>query len=246
VLASLTPAEKSILILLAAVWGIAYVGGMWRGTPNADRSRRLARPARLVMIGVVLAVGLIWLRHAPGTDAARYGWLIMGGLIAGALGDLLLGGIVPIRHAEMVGMGVFGVGHLLYFGAIFDARARLGLSGGLSVLVAALSGAAVVAALWWFAIRERERGTALNAGSLIYGVLLGAVTAAAIATWLASGRLATLAVGLILFLISDVMLARYLVRRRGFPSVRDVVWLVYSAGQVLIACSIGAAVAVFG
>jgi uncharacterized membrane protein YhhN len=242
----LTQPERAALIVLAVVWIAAYVGGMVRGTPNEDRSRRMARPARLVMIGVVLIVGLIWLRRATGTDAARYGWLIMGGLIAGAVGDLLLGGIVAVRHAEMVGMGVFGVGHLLYLGAILDARGRLGVPGGLSLLAAMLSGAAVVTAIWWIAVRAREGKTALNAGSLAYGVVLGAVTAAAVGTWLVSGRLATLAGGMTLFLISDVMLARYLVRRRGFPSVRDVVWLVYSAGQIAIACSVGAAVAAFG
>jgi hypothetical protein len=246
VFAPLSPAEIAILILLAVIWIAAYAAGMARGTPNADRSRRLARPARLAMIAAVLACGLIWLRHAPGTDAARYGWLIAGGLAAGAVGDLLLAGVFPLHRPELLGMGVFGAGHLLYFGAILDAGARLGLPGGLPLLVAALSGAAVAAALWLVAIRSPDRGTALNAGSLIYGALLGAVTAAAAATWLASGRLALLAAGLILFFASDVMLARYLVRGRGFPSVRDVVWLVYSAGQAMIAFSIGAAIIAFG
>ncbi len=242
----LTQPERAALIVLTVVWIGAYAGGMALGTPNADRSRRMARPARLVMIGVVLVAGSIWLGHAIGTDAARYGWLIVGGLIAGAIGDLLLAGIVPVHHAEMVGMGVFGVGHLLYFGAILDARARLGVRGGPSLLAVMLSGAAVVAAIWWITVRAREGGAALNVGSVIYGVVLGAVTAAAVGTWFVSGRLATLAGGLILFLISDVMLARYLVRRRGFPSVRDVVWLVYSAGQIAIACSVGAAIIAFG
>jgi len=49
--------------------------------------------------------------------------------------------------------------------------------------------------------------------------------------------------GLVLFLISDFLVAQHLIRKRNlFPYMRDAMWLVYSAAQVLIAFSIGFAV----
>jgi hypothetical protein len=53
----------------------------------------------------------------------------------------------------------------------------------------------------------------------------------------------TLALGL-LFAASDLLLAQHLIRRRGFPYIRDVVWLIYGLGLILIILSIGEAVAV--
>src|SRR5690606_35349530 len=107
--------------------------------------------------------------------------------------------------------------------------------------LAALVAAGVVTAVWWAFIRNTQGRRSLNAGSLLYGMLLGATVAVAAAVWAQTGRMALLAVGMLAFLASDLLLARYLIRRQGFASIRDVVWIIYSAAQVLIAFSIGAA-----
>jgi hypothetical protein len=239
---SLLPRGSTVVILaLAGIWALAYVLGMVLGMPNEDRSRRLARPAKLAMIAVTLVYGALWLRAAAGTPAARYGWLIFGGLLAGAVGDLLLADVFPLRRPELPAMAVFGVGHVLYLAAALVAWRRFGGGQGAVVARAALVAAGAVAAVWWAFIRNTQGRRSLNAGSLLYGMLLGATVAMAAAVWAQTGRMALLAVGMLAFLASDLLLARYLIRRQGFASIRDVVWIIYSAAQVLIAFSIGAA-----
>src|SRR5690606_24629098 len=152
-------------LALAGIWALAYVLGMALGTPNEDRSRRLARPAKLAMIAVTLVYGALWLRAAAGTPAARYGWLIFGGPFAGAAGDLLLADVFPLRRPELPAMAVFGVGHVLYLAAALVAWQLFGGGRGGVVLAAALMAAGAVAAVWWAFIRNPRGSRSLNVGS---------------------------------------------------------------------------------
>lgn len=238
-----SPLYRVVFLALAGVWALAYILGLVLGAPNEDRSRRLARPAKLIMIGVVLACAALWLL-ATGGRPASFGWLILVGLLAGAVGDLLLADFFAVQRPEIAGMAAFGVGHALYLAAALTIRARLGAVGAWPVLLAAGLGAALAAGLWAAFIRNPGGSRALNTGSLVYGLLLGAAAAVGLEVWIETGRMALLAVGLLVFMASDLLLARYLIRREGFPSVRDVVWILYSAAQVMIAFSIGAAGAV--
>ncbi len=228
-------------VALLAAWAAAYIAGMALGKPNPDRSRRLALPARLAMIGLTLACGVLWLSLAASAPAGRFAALIMLGLAAGAVGDLLLANLFPIRRPEMAGMAAFGVGHIFYLAAMLSLRATLGAEGAGPVLIAATLGIIGGAAGWALLVRNPTGSSTLNTGSLIYGALLTMATAVAAGLAIETGRLAILALGLGLFTASDFLLAQYLVRQRTFPHIRDVVWIVYSAGQMLIAFSIGAA-----
>lgn len=244
-LAELSQPLRWIFIVLGIAWAVAYVVGMWRGAPNADRSRRLAPPAKLTMIGITLAMGIVWLIAAAGTPGLAYGVLIVLGLAAGAAGDLLLANVLPVEKPEMPAMAVFGAGHLLYLAGAIVLSVQLQLSSG-RLIAAAVMGALLIALLWWALVATGRVSRVMNLGSLAYGVLIGIVAGVAISIRLTSGAVLTLAVGLLLFALSDLLLARYLLRRQGFPSVRDVVWLIYSLAQILIASSIGGAVAALG
>lgn len=227
-----------VLAALIAVWGVAYIAGMVLGTPSEDRSRRLARPAKLVMIGATLAVGGLWLNAATRTEASRFAYLIMLGLTACAIGDVVLAGFLPIRQPEIPAMAVFGIGHGLYLAAILTLRAATGAHPDGRLAGALLAGAAAAAAGWALLVRYPDGSRALNAGSLVYGMLLFIATAAGAELAVRACQMSILAVGMGLFAASDLLLARYLVRKAGFPYVRDVVWILYSAGQVAIAFSI--------
>ncbi len=233
-----------ILAALIAVWGAAYIAGMTLGTPNEDRSRRLARPAKLVMIGTTLAAGGLWLNAATGTEAGRFARLIMLGLTACAIGDVVLAGFLPLRQPETPAMAVFGIGHGLYLAAILTLRTATGAHPDGWLAGVLLVGAAAAVAAWALFVRHPDGSRALNAGSLVYGILLFVATAAGAELAVRAHQTSILAVGMGLFVASDLLLARYLVRKAGFPYVRDVVWILYSAGQMAIAFSIGAAAAV--
>lgn len=244
-LSLLTPFYLVLVIALLAVWLAAYVLGMVRGHPNEDRSRRLARPAKLVMIAAALGLGLLWLSVASGSTAALYANLIFLGLLAGAVGDIFLADMIPVKRPEIGGMIAFGIGHLLYFAAILAAAAALDARTS-QVVLSAIAGGALGIGVWAGLVRNPGGSRTLNVGSLVYGILLVGVAAAALALWWGTGTMVSLAVGMVLFAISDMMLAQYLIRQRGFPSIRDVVWIIYSSAQVIIAFSIGAAVLAMG
>lgn len=240
------PLYIMIFAVLLAIWAAAYVVGMWRGQPSADRSRRLPRGSKFAMIAMVLLYGGMWLGLAAGTAALRFALLIFGGLLAGAVGDLLLAGIFPFKRAELLALGVFGVGHLFYIAAALGLRAQLGREDAPPVAAAAGIGAVLAVVVWMLLVRNPGGNRTMNIASLIYGVLLFITVAAVALLWVESGSLAVLLVGIVLFAVSDLILAQYLIRERGFPYIRDVVWLIYSAGQMLIAFSIGTAIALVG
>src|SRR5690606_7163123 len=134
------PVSRAGLIGLAGVWALAYIAGMVLGRPNEDRSRWLAVPAKLAMIGAVLLAALLWL-GATGGRPAGYGWLIFLGLAAGAVGDLILADVFDLRRPVIAGMAAFGAGHVLYLSAVLRLRAQLGVGGVLPVVLAAGAGA---------------------------------------------------------------------------------------------------------
>ena len=239
----ISPGIRIVLVGLGSVWLGAFVSGMLLGQPNEDRSKRLARWAKLLMIAVTLIVGALWwLGYAVGTSAAAFALRIFLGLVACAVGDVLLAGLIPLRRADVLSLVGFGIGHLFFIAGVLQMRGVLGASNLLPVLVATGVGVAATAAAWFYLIRSPGGSRTLNIASLIYGVLLGASVAIAVGLTVETGALVVMSLGLILFMLSDFLVAQHLIRKRNlFPYMRDAMWLVYSTAQVLIAFAIGAA-----
>jgi hypothetical protein len=97
--------------------------------------------------------------------------------------------------------------------------------------------------LWVLLIREPGRGPVLNYGTLGYSLLLTAMGGAAMALALQDASFIPLAVGGLLFIVSDLILGSELMRRTHFPSIGDVIWTTYTVAQMLIVFSSGAALA---
>ncbi len=243
-MASLPPTLAWLVPTLILIWAAAYVWGMRSGIPNDDRSRRLTFQARLSMIAVHLALALLWLLGAVlDTPAASFAGWIVAAMFFDALGDLALAGIPRLsarlgRHPDLVGLGLFAAGHMLFVVAIFTFRSVMGITGfpWLAIAVSVAFGLL----LWFSLVKDPARG-GLNTASLPYALFLSITTGLAADLALRMGALWPLALGLLLFTASDLLLAQYLIRRRSFAYLRDVVWLIYGIGQILIAFSIGEA-----
>lgn len=237
----LTTGMPVILVGLAGLWVIVYIIGMVRGKATEDRSRRLARWAKLTMIGVALTYGGIWWqRSLAETGFSAITLLLFVGLLVGAAGDLVLADIFAIKRPEIMAMAVFGVGHIVYIAAILLLRAALGFWGLAEPLAAVFLAEVLFSGTWRLTVYRQGGSRSLNIGSLVYGILLSATVALAGELAWHARDLAILAVGLFLFLLSDLLLAQYLIRRTVlFPYVRDAVWLIYSLAQVIIAFAIG-------
>ncbi len=239
------PVEEPYRILffaLIAVWAAAFVIGMIRGRPDASFVRRLPVASRAVMIVVTLAIaGIWWLGFAAWTAADHYALWIALGLMAGAAGDLILADLFPVKHAEIPALITFGIGHIFYLIGIFSLRNLLGLVQAAPMAGALIVSTALMLAGWTLWVRNPRGRRSLNIASLIYGLLLFVTAGLAVDTAVEAGSMLPLALGLALFAISDVILAQYLIRQRSFRLIRDIVWLIYSSGQMLVAFSIGSA-----
>ena len=227
---------------LLLVWGLLFVTGMIGGRYNADCSRRLPPVNKLLMSVTLIIIGVIWwLAFARLTPLAPYGAWITVGMFFGLLGDVSLADVLPLKRPIPLGMLAFGVGHILYIVGYGFLGRRFGLSG--KLLPAAVGVALIVAIVSWrFTAWNPRQDRVLSFGALGYTILLCSM--AGVAMWLAleDARLAWLAVGAVLFVISDMLLACYLFRRYVFRSIRDLVWVLYTVGQALIVLSIGTAV----
>lgn len=227
----------SILVMLFVAWLTAYVAGMIAGKPDSLRTRRLPLASRLIMIGVVVAFGVIgWLGWGRTTVIAPYALWILLGLVTGALGDLLLGGVFPVRQAEVMSLGIFGAGHVCYAAAILAMQPVLEIPI-YYLLIGAAASSIMGFAIWLLAVRNPAGSRRMNIGSLAYGSMLFATAGMGIGAAVASSRMSLLAIGLALFVLSDIILAQYMVRRRRFLYIRDVVWIIYSTAQLIIAFS---------
>jgi hypothetical protein len=215
------------------------------GKPGADERRRFSPYGKLAMITAVLAVGLLWwgalARH---NTAALPGALIIAGLLLGGAGDVILSGLLPIRQPIIPGMAAFSLGHLAYAGAIL-AFWQPGQNPTAVQAAAALALCAALVFLGWrrWISPSRAVSARTRIATLAYGLLLFSVTVLSLLFAVGQGHLWVLFAGLLLFLISDMLLVSDLLDLHRFPLIGDMIWIIYSSGQLLIACAIGAGAA---
>jgi uncharacterized membrane protein YhhN len=226
-----------VIVILSLIWFSAYVIGMINKQVKRDGTRRLPLWSKLIMIAVTLTIACLWiaLPHTAFTGTA--GWLAAG-LLFGALGDLILADVFRLERSTLPALIAFGVGHGCYIVTLVIEHTRWELSASGSLLAIFLSTALAVT-LWRWLIYNPQVSRRLNTGSLIYGIWLFAAVGLSISLTLMSGSLIPFTLGITLFAISDLILAQYLLRKRGQPLLRDIVWLIYSSGQMLIAYSVG-------
>jgi uncharacterized membrane protein YhhN len=174
-----------------------------------------ALPATLMLVwkGAGVALLAIW---AASVAHERNGWLLAGVMAFGAAGDVLIDAV-----GLTAGAGAFLVGHVL---AIFLYLANRRKQGGVIVIGIAIAIAALVAAEAFFITRS---GVAS-----LYAIGLGGMAGAA---WASRFPRATVAVGALLFVASDMLIFAHHVPGGGSIIPALLIWPLYFAGQALIA-----------
>lgn len=195
---------------------------------------RERRRAELALKPLCSALFLATAALVPWPDRG-YAALVTLGLVLGFLGDLALLG--RGKRWLAAGLGAFLLGHGAYAAALAP-RAAAAWPGWLLPLGLAALLAGVTA---WVLREAWPKLGALRGPALGYGAALIGVTVVAAAAWLgrrdpASGLAA---LGLLLFFVSDLSVARQRFVREAFSNR---LWGVpsYYAGQLLLALSIGA------
>jgi hypothetical protein len=228
-----------LLYALLLLWAGLLAGGLLLGKPDAERRNRLPLPVRMTLSLTLLAAALVWWQAGTAdTPLARFGLWIVVGMAFGLLGDIFMAGlIVPKPRHVIFGILAFGAGHVFYILAFWQAAVVLALDAGPVWLASAVIYLAAAALLWLLLVREPPRGPALNYGTLGYSLLLAAMGGAALALALQDAAFVALALGGLLFIVSDLILGSELMRRTHFPSIGDVIWTTYTIAQMLIVYS---------
>jgi hypothetical protein len=242
-----TPPVSAILYVLFFLDLALLGGGLAFGKLNTERTCRLPRPLRMSLSAIlVLAAFLGWQSGARGTPAQLYAVLILMGMAAGFVGDLVLAQLIPVPNRLIFGMIAFGIGHLFYIAAFFCLRLQFGLANTWSQLVVLAAMLAFCFWAWRTYVRKPGGSKTINIGSLVYGLLIGIMTALAIDLAVQQTRLISLAVGALLFLASDFILGNWQVRGHVWEPCNDAIWTAYASGQLLIVYSVAAVLNLLG
>jgi hypothetical protein len=231
----------TLLYALLAVWAALLVLGFAFGKLDEERINRIPRVNKILSSAILVVCALIWwLFGAAGTPLAAYAVLLFFGMTFSFVGDVIMAQLLPLPQYVLLGMGAFGVAHVLYISGYLRLGGVLGLQSGeaRAIGLAVLIVLAIV--LWWTLIRSPKTPAVLNYGSLGYALLLAAMAGLAASLALQEPRFVPLALGALLFLISDVFLGHRLFRGGKFLLVGDLVWMTYIVGQLLIVFSTAA------
>jgi hypothetical protein len=192
---------------------------------------------------VLVAAGWSWAVLARESGAAAFALLIAVGMTLGFLGDLFMAKLLPVSPHVLWGIGAFGLGHVAYIAAILGYGTTQGLDAAGPRFGAWLVWLLIGAVAWYFVVfrGHASRPTALHWAALPYALLLASTAGFATGLALQNPAFVPLAIGAVLFLISDLILAAQLFAGRSFRLIDDVIWLTYGPGQMLIVYSVGAA-----
>lgn len=231
--------------ILYALFGLDLVllaAGLACGRLSADGTGRLPLPLRMALSALlVVAAGLFWWQARSGAALRAYAAWVLAGMGLGFLGDLIMARLIPVPDRLIAGMLAFGLGHVAYIVGFAGLSASLGRWPERWHLALWAIMLAVGLALWHTLVQQPGGKRALNAGALVYGLLVATMNALALGLGIRDLRFVPLAVGAVLFLASDTILGHWVIRGHGWRRVNDVVWVTYNLGQLLIVYSVGAA-----
>jgi hypothetical protein len=234
-----------LLVLLWVVWAALLFGGLIVGAPNAELTGRMPRWMRMASsLTLVAAAWTFFLLHreTPNSDLAL---LTAIGMTLGFVGDLFMAKlIIKTDQSVFGGIGSFGLGHVAYIAALLTVANRFGLDAA-TPRWAALALALVFGAAAWYVVVLRGAATpsALHWAALPYALLLATTAGLAGGLALQDARFIPVAIGGLLFLTSDLMLAAQLFNHAYFRWISDWIWLTYGPAQMLIVYGMGLAVA---
>lgn len=215
------------MIFLLGGWAALLFGGFLLGPPHP--TRRMPTWTRIASSFVLLVAGWVWwflTEESPEEPLAL--WIALG-MTLGVLGDLFMARLIIQSDSHILGgIAAFGMGHIAYIIGIL----RYNASPQWAMLVFWL----ILGGVLWYAVvwRGTTKPTGIHIASLPYALLLAATAGFATSLALQDSLFITMAIGAVLFLLSDLILAAQLFNGLTFHLIGDVIWLTYGPGQMLI------------
>jgi YhhN-like protein len=226
------------LMVLLAVWAAFLFGGFVFGKLNPERTHRTPTWARMASSVTLVVAAWSWYSFTSATHAAFFALMVAIGMTLGAVGDLFVAKLIPVKEPILGGIASFALGHIAYIAALVNFADNnnlnaVGLRWGALVFwwLMGLGG-------WYFVVYRGQKHTLLHYAALPYSLLLATTAGFAMGLFLQASEFAMAAVGTMLFLLSDLLLAAQLFSEVHFTLIGDVVWLLYGPAQMLIVYSI--------
>lgn len=223
------------LTLLLVIWAMLLVGSVIRGWQAPKTRQPVATRLRLAASATLVIAAWIWLvvaRNSPA--AAPFALLLALGVTCGFLGDLLLADVLPLEQGFLAGMAAFALGHIFYITAILHLTPHVQW---------AIEGAALLVGLagWYLVVFRGADAGALRWAALPYSLLLAMTAGVAVGLAMQEPVFVPLAIGALLFLGSDLLVAGERFGGLRFPHLGDAIWLSYGPAQALIVYAVNSA-----
>ncbi|GIW01221.1 lysoplasmalogenase [Roseiflexus sp.] len=226
---------RFLAYVLLALAALVMLAGLATGNCG-DARNRIPLPLRMLSSLLVWFAALLLWRSAD-LAVRRQAALAAAGMGCGFLGDLIMARVIPLPEHVISGMLTFGAGHGCYIGA---TAGHLAQRGALKAASAPLLASWLIGAIgWYFVARNPAKSGVLNGAALAYALLLASTSGMGAALAMRDSRYLSLALGGVLFFISDLILAGELFRDLFFPHIGDAIWLTYLTGQGLIVEALG-------
>ncbi|HET6326421.1 MAG TPA: lysoplasmalogenase [Planctomycetaceae bacterium] len=230
------------------LWATTLIGGTLVSFSDPASLPQSPEIVRLVshLGSSLFLVGAAWMwflgfsRSPAATTVA----LFAVGMVLGTIGDFFNGNalqdLVPLRDPVLGGIASFALGHICYISGGLRVARRLGFRSRARFWGPIVFWQLFALVGWYLVVFRGAKGGpgVLVWAALPYSMLLAGLTGLASSLALADRRFILLALGGILFLASDLILA-FEMFRGTFPHATHAVWLTYGPAQMLIVFSLG-------
>lgn len=221
--------------LLAAA-GLLAGSFIW-GRYDTLRMGRMAKRPELLQSPLLIVLALaLWRGGSAGSALAVAGGLVLAGMIFGFVGDLFMAGVTGQPDVAL-GMGAFSIGHVFYMLAFRQYALALGL-----IRIAPYAFAVIllwlfVIVYWVLQVRGSVEDSRLEIGGLVYGLILTGMAGIAVGLAIQQPAFWPLALGGLLFVVSDALIAARIFAGQRFRFMGDSIWTTYIIAQALIVTS---------
>lgn len=235
-------AWRFALLALWIIWGLLLFGGLLLGQSHDADQHRMPTWCRMASSLLLVVAGWTWFAATKGWRTERFALLLAVGMTLGFIGDLFNADLIPLGQANPVlgGIAAFALGHVAYIaGCVFAAKAA-GVNSAKACWASLVVWWAIALVCWYFVAWQGAKSTELRWPALPYTLLLASTTGMATGLAIQDRRFGLLALGGVLFLISDLVLAFQLFQHPIYLG-GDIVWLLYGPAQMLIIYSVAPA-----
>lgn len=212
---------------------------------RTEQAGRIPKNAELAQSALLIALAvIIWVFGAGETPLATLATLICFGMVCGFVGDLFMANVFKMRNYVLSGMVAFAVGHVYYILGFREIALNFGLHN-LGSYAVAFAATWALAVILWFALIRKPGGDVMQYFALGYALFLASMGGFALGLALQRGAFFPLALGILLFMLSDTLIGARLFGGRTFPFIGDAIWITYIIAQLLIVTVTLTALALF-